>query len=250
MEQRVLEALRDISPPFISCMRWVFKTGEHIYHVLDYHGGGTLSDLIDRYGPLPCHRVTFYAAELASGISSLHDAGIVHNALQPSNIAIETNGHIKITNFSQAFFLTGQRSKPTNTDPRRHPVMSQYRAPEVYLRWKIDSAVDCWSFGMIMYYLLFTSQPYGSRGKEWEDGWLADKIVNCAVEVEGIRLVHPMVRDIMAKCMERNPAVRWNIEQIKGHDYFAGMYVHVISILFSPSLTVDSATGNKWLRKV
>ncbi|KAF8907649.1 kinase-like domain-containing protein, partial [Gymnopilus junonius] len=98
--------------------------------------------------------------------------------------------------------------------------MNEYRAPELYLGWCHDGAVDCWSFGMVLYYMFFLRHPYGGPESEQDDRWFYDRVVGFAIPTEALRLVHPMARDLILKCLERNASMRWTMHKIKTHGYF------------------------------
>lgn len=96
-----------------------------------------------------------------SAISSLHDAGIVHRDIQPRNVVLDAQGHIVLTNFAHAETLSSSRTASSeasiawNLGDLNAFKLNEYRAPELYLGWNHDSAVDCWSFGVILYFMFF-----------------------------------------------------------------------------------------------
>ena len=93
----------------------------------------------------------------ASAISSLHSAGIMHRDLDPRNIQLDREGHILLTSFGSAEFvkeiIEGEQRSSHMSGMRS--TSSVFRAPEIILGWTHDRAVDCWSFGMVLYYMVF-----------------------------------------------------------------------------------------------
>lgn len=76
-------------------------------------------------------------------------AGVVHRNLSPGNVTIGADGHIVLVNVVSAkLYLEHRRSRllPGGTE--------EYQAPEVLLGWQHDFAVDCWGFGMLLYFML------------------------------------------------------------------------------------------------
>jgi len=130
--------------------------------------GGTLMDLINENGPLGSHRAVFYASELVgprylgqlyakypikvAAISGLHSAGVVHRDLHPKSILLDAHGHIVLANLEHAEFSSNTGILNLN---QLEVDMLGYRAPELLLGWAHDSVVDCWSFGMLLYYMFF-----------------------------------------------------------------------------------------------
>lgn len=87
--------------------------------------------------------------QLLRGVQDIHDAGAIHRNLKPSNILINENGRIKITDFNQARVLSkNRRGRSPNKGTRA------YRAPEVCLEEEYDKAADVFSLGCILYELM------------------------------------------------------------------------------------------------
>ena len=57
-----------------------------------YVPGPSLSDAVERHGPLPVRSVLALAAGLAEGLEAIHAAGIVHRDLKPSNVLLAEDG--------------------------------------------------------------------------------------------------------------------------------------------------------------
>lgn len=81
----------------------------------------------------------------------------MHRDVEPRNIQLDSQGHIMLTSFGSAEFVRevveGEQRASHMSGFR--PMSSVYRAPEIILGWTHDRAVDCWSFGMVLYYMVF-----------------------------------------------------------------------------------------------
>ena len=69
---------------------------------------------------------------------------------------LDGEGHVVLTNFDCAEFLPASantRSTTSGTAFGRGQI--KYQAPEVLLGWTHNSAVDCWGFGIVLYFLFF-----------------------------------------------------------------------------------------------
>jgi serine/threonine protein kinase len=73
--------------------------------------GTSLSDAVERQGPLPEASVLALAAGLAEGLIAIHAAGVIHRDLKPSNVLLATDGpriiDFGISSAADATSLTG-----------------------------------------------------------------------------------------------------------------------------------------------
>ncbi len=72
------------------------------YLVTEYVDGADLATLLERNGPVPPRRAARAAAEVARALQAAHDRGLPHGDLQPGNVMVTRDGHIKVTDFGIA----------------------------------------------------------------------------------------------------------------------------------------------------
>ncbi|KAF8631356.1 hypothetical protein AX15_002441 [Amanita polypyramis BW_CC] len=175
-----------------------------------------LTSIIRRGTPKP-ETALLYAAQLVASISSLHVAGIVHGLISPETVAIRDEKYLVLCDCERRTRTTSPTLR--NSPPLRgheHQRMYLYTAPEIILGWTQGSAVDSWGFGVVLYYLLIGFHPFGDRdGQE-------DRIVNAKSHT--LRYLHLLDKDsgdLVSKCLERNPALRPSILEVKAHPYFS-----------------------------
>jgi serine/threonine protein kinase len=75
---------------------------EHNAFVMQYVGGGNLTDLIKGKGKLSLLQAVALVAEVCDGLAAAHKIDIVHRDIKPSNILLTTEGHAKISDFGIA----------------------------------------------------------------------------------------------------------------------------------------------------
>ena len=87
----------------------------------------------------------------------LHSNGIVYRDLKPQNVIINSDGHIKLTDFglSKINFIQDQTNTIWGT--------IKYMAPETLAGLKYNHLVDWWSLGIILYRMLTGQLPYPSN---------------------------------------------------------------------------------------
>src|SRR5215472_3012935 len=82
----------------------VFDIGQHNsspYMVAELLDGHTLRDMLQN-GPLPQRKAIDYAVQIAQGLASAHENGIVHRDVKPENVFITRDGRVKILDFGLA----------------------------------------------------------------------------------------------------------------------------------------------------
>ncbi|KAL9935513.1 hypothetical protein V8E36_005861 [Tilletia maclaganii] len=99
-------------------------------------------------------QVKLYAKQLIEALSSLHDQGIIHGDLKPSNILLSANHHLKLTDF-------GMSESADYPEERRVICSRIYRAPEILLRTpRRTTASDVWSLGVVLAEMLGRRVPW------------------------------------------------------------------------------------------
>jgi len=93
--------------PFIVELLYAFQTESLVLMVITLGTGRDLSNILRSGGPLSANQVTFYAAEITSALSYLHDKGFVYRDLKPANVLLCMDGHIKLVDFGGVCDISG-----------------------------------------------------------------------------------------------------------------------------------------------
>lgn len=136
----------------------VFEENGTAYYVMEYLGGGSLSDKLKR-GALPESVALRYTRQVAESLSYIHDRSMMHLDVKPANILISNDGRAVLIDFglSKKYDEIGRQTSTT-------PVgISQGYAPmEQYKRGGVSSftpATDIYSLGATLYKMLTGSTP-------------------------------------------------------------------------------------------
>ena len=127
--------------------------------VMEFVEGRTLADIIND-GPLPNDRAVEFGRQMAAGMASAHDAGVIHGDLKPGNVVVTADGTAKIMDFGLS-----RRMMPTNVEeetlPRSHGKTSSglsgtlgYFAPELARGDTPTAASDTFALGLVIYEML------------------------------------------------------------------------------------------------
>ena len=112
----------------------------------------------DHYGETECCRVMY---QIAQGVKYMHSQGIVHRDLKPENILCvqpKSIRRVKIADFGISKMVS-----PDSIQNATFLTMAgtlNYTAPEILRGKRYNTAVDCWSIGVIMYILLLGYAPF------------------------------------------------------------------------------------------
>lgn len=148
----------------------VFKTNKNWYIVCEYCDNGTLSDVIKNLKmdfierELICKK---YLTQLKNALKYLYRNNIVHRDLKPTNILISGNGineTLKLADFGFSRYFSCEDNDHL-TSQNNFMMTSfcgtpMYMAPELLCDRKYSTKADLWSFGVIMYEMLYGTNPY------------------------------------------------------------------------------------------
>ncbi|POM73067.1 AGC/AKT protein kinase, partial [Phytophthora palmivora] len=97
MEER--QILQRIHHPYICGLVFAFQTNERLYLGMKYYAAGDLFYHLNMKGRLSTKDAKLYGAELVLAISYLHELNILYRDLKPSNVMIDSEGHIGVVDF-------------------------------------------------------------------------------------------------------------------------------------------------------
>ena len=189
---------------------------DYIFIVMEYIEGGTLGQYIKKHNfNFTEHQAANIIYQIAQGVKYLHSYGIVHRDLKTDNIMItQPNdlGVLKIMDFGLSKILSSQEKMVDGFGTL------SYVAPEVLLRSPYNKEVDIWSLGVILYYILCGHLPF--RGNK--EIIIAEKIVNDELEFdeEYWEMRSQKVKDLIEKCLRKNPEERISINEFLNHPWF------------------------------
>jgi Tol biopolymer transport system component len=183
--------------------------------------GETLAERL-KHGAMTLAEGLGLALQIAQALEAAHDCGILHRDLNPANIRVAPNGAVKVLDFGLPVLLgaddtsrvSGPRLPPSTTPSvttlrsasRSGSVAaSAYSAPELARGDAPDVRADVWAFGCVLFEILAGRAPF--QGKTAPD--LRAAVLT--TDVDWARLpaeVHPRIRFLLERCLEKDPACR------------------------------------------
>jgi len=152
-----------VNSPFVVSLYYAFQTADKLCFILDLMNGGDLHYHLTQHGVFTEDEVRFYAAELILALEHIHKQSIAYRDLKPSNILLDEQGHIRLSDLGLACdFKEHQPSSSVGTHG--------YMAPEVIRKGvQYTYTADWFSLGCVFYKLLRGHSPFRSQNAKNKD---------------------------------------------------------------------------------
>jgi eukaryotic-like serine/threonine-protein kinase len=195
----------------------IHEVGEYegqYYFSMDFVEGKNLSELV-KSGPLSPRQAARYLKSIAEAIHYAHQKGILHRDLKPSNILIDPLDQPRVTDFGLAKQFNSESELTLTGQTLGSPA---YIAPEQAFGRvsEVDARSDIYSLGAVLYHLITGRPPF--QGQTLHQVLLQTQ----SVEPVPPRRLNPGVPDdlqtICLKCLEKNPAKRYETARELGED--------------------------------
>ena len=209
------QILYNIDYKFLIGVNLCFTTEDRIFFIMDLiHGEDLFTCIKLNNHSFDEEEIKFYASIIGLSIEYLHNNGIVLKDLRLDNIIIEKDGYLKMTNFKicQLFNMNNNCALMKET--------SEFLAPEIILSNTWGKISDWWSYGIILYQLLFGIPPFFSN----DDNKLREQIIKNELRFPKINNVSQNAKDLLKLLLKKNYKERLGInnefEEIKKHSFF------------------------------
>ena len=240
---------------FILSLSFFFQTKERIYFITPFIKGGDLYNKLKKDKFLTEDLVKFYSAQIAIALQYLHDLGIAYRDLKLENILLNDDGYIKLCDFGASVKLIG-----TEKD-YNFAGSPEYASPEMINHQGHTAMTDWWSFGILIYEMLYGFTPFFNLDKDR----MYDLIINGSIsfpeyynnendeEKNVIEYnVSEEAKSLLNKLLEKDPGKRLGregIEEIKKEPFFYDIdfddiYKKKNKALFIPDINKNDLTSN------
>ena len=158
-----IRRIADQKHPHLAAIRQMVYVGDHIYLVGDFAPGMDLQTWREKGldGRRSLEEVLPVLRQAAEALDFAHSRRIVHRNLKPSNIYLDENGGVKVTDFGLA---PHRHMSLRHGEARREGVTGSYQAPEIRedAGGDPDAASDQYAFAALAWELLTGEAPSDS----------------------------------------------------------------------------------------
>lgn len=190
----------------------------HCFITMEYVGGISLSQMIERQKGFPVKMGVILAKQLCGAMITAHDEGVIHRDLKPHNMIINRQGVLKVMDFGLAMQVKvpvnlkdGDLDQKINTARTNNSGIvagtPAYMAPEQFQGLPLDVRTDIYAMGVVLFQLFSGKLPFS--GKNVRD--LAYKHIK--ETPPDLKQMIPGFSDemcgIIYRCMEKDPLLRY-----------------------------------------
>jgi protein-serine/threonine kinase len=235
------EVLATADHPFISTLYYSFQSSTQLCFIMQYCAGGEFYRVIQRQ-PMKClleDQVKFYASEVLLALEYLHLKGFIYRDLKPENILMHATGHVLLTDFDlskhasnpvQPRLVTKMYSGSTGVVSEPDLITNsfvgteEYLAPEVIKGTGHNATVDWWTFGILIYEMLYGVTPF--KGKNQQETFLKiqkQPLVNFPPHPRGVQVtktVKTLLKALLSVDNKKRLGTTGGATDIKDHPFF------------------------------
>ncbi|WP_427166435.1 protein kinase domain-containing protein [Streptomyces sp. C1-1] len=162
-----------------------------------YAAGPSLAAAVADRGPLPAHSVRALGAGLAEALAAVHELGLVHRDVKPSNLLLTLDGPLLI-DFGIARATDGTASLTSTGVSIGSP---GYMSPEQIVGKSATGAADVFSLGAVLVFAATGQAPFPGDSS----AALLYKVVHEEPELGSL---DGELREVAQACLAKDPAAR------------------------------------------
>jgi HAMP domain-containing protein len=126
---------------------------------MEYVPGTTLTELLERRGPLDLAPGLQIAKQICRGLAAVHKAGVIHGDLKPRNVMVMASGVVKLMDFGVA------RGTRLGKQEGMMGGSLHYMSPEQARGAELDPQSDLYSAGVTFYEMFTGRRPFESEDR-------------------------------------------------------------------------------------
>ena len=198
-----------LNHPNILAIHSLGRHEEQSYIVSELLQGHTLREEL-KSGALPLRKAIDYGLQIARGLATAHEKGIVHRDIKPENIFVTNDRQIKLLDFGLAKLKIPALEQETRTSPDTDAgtILGTlaYMSPEQVRGQPVDQRTDIFALGAILYEMF--------SGRRTCIGMSSADVISEILNQEPPKIpternVPATIERVVHHCLEKNPDRRF-----------------------------------------
>lgn len=173
------------------------------YYVREFIEGMSLQEYLSREGKISEERACAIVDQILSALEETHARGIIHGALKPTNIFIDQQGLLKLTDF----VIEGEVKSSVPQKIQENLIDAKYASPEEIEGNPATARSDFYALGMIFYEMLTGKPIFGEEGIR---GNLRKLQVPSLLSKSDLSLFPRYLAEIIYKSLQTDPMMRFS----------------------------------------
>jgi serine/threonine protein kinase len=188
------------------------KTDDDVYYIaMELLEGRTLHRALREEGPFNAERVMHIGRQICRSLREAHGLGVIHRDLKPANVYLvqhgDENDFVKVLDFGLVKNLDEKGEELTQTG--LFMGSPKYMSPEQIRGERVDSRVDVYALGVMMYEMLTGKVPFDRPNSVNILMAHIQEQVPVMNELNTNVRVPPPLEAVVRRCMAKNPEERY-----------------------------------------
>ncbi len=198
-------ALAKVDHPNVVRIHSAGESTDGGYLCMELLNGRTLDKVLEQDAKPSVDEALGRLRQLAEGLQAIHDAGVLHCDIKPSNLVLEPDGTIKLMDFGVSRY--GRASSEGSADGGSSEGTPTYMSPEQIRDEDVDARSDLFSLGIVFYEMLAKAHPFQADSPMEVAGRILRERPVAIDEVRGD--LDRNVRDLVETLLHKAPEERY-----------------------------------------
>ena len=170
--------------------------------------------------------ICYFAKQIIDSLFYIHNCKILHSDIKQSNILVDSNLNIKLTDFSVS-------TSYQNYDINKKIIFpfvgtGKFISPEILEKKEIlvknANKIDLYSMGVVLYYLAFGTYPYNLKNVKSNEYNMILKTIKEQKKLEFLedRKISDLFKDFLEGVLEIDIEKRFDIKKVLEHPWIKG----------------------------
>lgn len=155
--RREVRIARGVTHPNVCRIHDIGEADGQLFISMEWVDGEDLGAALKRMGRPSREKALELARQLCLALAAVHDAGIIHRDVKPSNIMIDGRGNVRLMDFG----IASAQQEPAG-DPKVAGT-PLYMAPELFEGNKASVRSDIYALGLVLYEIFTGKRAYGTE---------------------------------------------------------------------------------------